>query len=180
MSRTWHEDELRRVAAVQTLIELLVPVLVGLSALMPNHTWRVMASLCGALGLGLVAWHQWVYHRHPGPFDDFDEQQRKLDVLSVATYSLTLVAGAIGLPTVLALALLWLIFSGGSEALMFMRQRELPPGRERTPKLRAQPKLCRSRGTRTGPESPPTYSLTPIRTCARARRAVCGALTLPR
>jgi hypothetical protein len=105
-------------------------VVSAMSALMPNHAWRVVAVLCGAAGLGLVAWHQWAFARHSGPKDDFDRDQRNLDVLSVITYTLTLVAGAARLPTVLALALLWLIFSGASEALMFMRHHDVPPGRK--------------------------------------------------
>lgn len=158
MSTSWHDDRLRRVVAMQTLAELLAPVLVGLSTLTPGDEWRYVAGACGLAGLGLVAWHVAVYRRakadeHSGSgraLDEFDRDQLRLDVFPVVMYSLVLLAAVFEWPRILGLVLLWFIFSGSVEAFQFMRHRVVEPATSGPPEpvaeqLRPEPAVERPR-----------------------------------
>lgn len=156
LSSGWHEKTkpLLRIVAIQTLAELLVPVLIGLSALMPvqpwhdfvgwssvvpDTQWQLIAIMCGVAGLALAVWHITAYrswarsrvnageasHETGRTADEsFDRKQVWLDGFPLASYSAVLLAGLFGWPGLLAGALLWLIFSGSVEAFWFLSHRD--------------------------------------------------------
>ena len=135
-SATWRGRRLLAVAAVAALIELFVPLLVALIALMDGHPWRIAAALAGGLGLLVVGVHWLVYWRFPEGMGErkVRDSEEPAIVESVTKFNRlqlygsaisTLVYGAVTASAfnpgrwglhLLAIACVWLLFSGSFEA----------------------------------------------------------------
>jgi MFS family permease len=113
----WRSSALRRVAAGMALVQLLVPLVAALVALMPGEeSWRVGYMVMGSVGIGALVWQTVLYQRHESVADGFDDRQRLLQLTAfLGTYFALVVFGAKGdgaSPYVVAALSVWLLVSG--------------------------------------------------------------------
>ena len=122
--RTWRTSTLRAAAAALALLQLSVPLLAGVVALMPGNPWRVGYLLMGSAGLLGLVWHGRLYLRHEDEADTFDQRQVQIGLpVSLAVY-FGLVAFAwngsqTSLYVVGALSV-WLLLSGPGQAWLLL------------------------------------------------------------
>jgi hypothetical protein len=121
---TWKHSTLKRATAVLVLIDLFIPLVASIVALMPGNPWRVGYLVMGAVGICGLVWHVRTYLKHEDEADLFDDRQIQwgLPVSTVvyisllafssapATWSLHVVAGLS----------VWLIFSGSGGAWLLL------------------------------------------------------------
>lgn len=129
-SDNWRGRRLLHVAAVAALVELFVPMLVGLVASMGSHPWRIAAALGGGLGLSMVAIHMLIYSadRNRQETSSFDRTQAWGALLSSIIYAL--IATSACLPWSAGMYLLgamctWLLLSGSFEAWWLLSPKDL-------------------------------------------------------
>ena len=117
----WRRDPLRQLAAITTLTELSAPVFFGLIFMMTYHTLHAAGRVVGGIGYVVMSVHIVQYwrcrrNRNPAP-DGFDKWQLAGLGVTFVTFSglfwwpnLSLKAGVC----------IWMIFSGFSEAWLFL------------------------------------------------------------
>ncbi|MDN5762430.1 MAG: hypothetical protein L0H41_08960 [Microlunatus sp.] len=113
----WRRDPLRQAAAIRTLTELATPVFFGLIFLMPDHPWKVAGAVVGTAGYIVMAIHVIAYCRNRNEADSFDRWQLWGIAVTAVTFS-----GLLWWPNLYVKASLcvWMIFSGFSEAWIFL------------------------------------------------------------
>lgn len=136
-SKEWRISRLRRVAAISALVELFVPVLVGMIAVMGANPWKIAALTGGVMGLGMVAYHVGIYRfdRSQDDVTAFDVAQARGTLLSLLVYLAVALSPALPTPAglyVLAGACTWLLFSGSFEAWWLLDPRGLDQPRSQT------------------------------------------------
>jgi len=122
--RTWRTSTLRAATGALALLDLLVPLVAGLVALMPGGSWRVGYLLMGAAGLLGLVWYGWLHLRHEDEADTFDQRQVQLGLpLSLGVYfgliafawngsaTARYVVGGLGV---------WLLLSGSGKAWLLL------------------------------------------------------------
>jgi hypothetical protein len=126
-ARQWTRSKLKRAAALLALLELLVPLLASLVALMPGDPWRIGYSAMGGAGLCGLAWHAAVYRRHESEADSFDDMQMNVGLAISAVVYILLVAFSWAPQTwslhVVASLSVWLVFSGSTKAWLLLSVR---------------------------------------------------------
>jgi hypothetical protein len=130
----WRGTALRTAAAAMALVQLLVPMVAALVALMPGEdTWRVGYVVMGSVGICALVWHTVQYQRHESVADAFDDRQRLFHLtVSLGAYFALVVFSAKGdgpsLYVVAALSV-WLLVSGtvGVWLLLGQDQRSAVP-----------------------------------------------------
>jgi hypothetical protein len=105
-------------------VQLLVPLLAGLVALMPGNPWRVGYLITGAAGLLGLVWHGRLYLRHEDEADTFDQRQVQIGLpVSLAAYfglvALAWNGSSTSLCVVGALSV-WLLLSGSGQAWLLL------------------------------------------------------------
>lgn len=117
-SDIWRLHPLRKTVAVTTLTELAAPMFFGLFFLMPHHPWLWGGRIVGAVGYIVMVWHLIEYIRHREVADSFDRKQLAGISITIVTFSLLLWWPNIA---VKAYTALWMVFSGSTEAWIFLR-----------------------------------------------------------
>ncbi|MGY1682291.1 hypothetical protein [Geodermatophilus sp. SYSU D01176] len=122
--RTWRSSTLRAAAGALALLELLVPLLAGVVALMPGNPWRVGYLLMGSVGLLGLVWHGWLYLRHEDEADTFDQRQIRIGLpVSLGVYFGLVAFAWNGSPTSLYVVgglSAWLLLSGSGGAWLLL------------------------------------------------------------
>jgi hypothetical protein len=122
--RTWRTSTLRAAAAALALLQLVVPLLAGIVALMPGNPWRVAYLLMGSVGLLGLVWHGRLYLRHEDEADTFDQRQVQLGLpVSLAVYFGLVAFAWNGSPTslyVVGALSVWLLLSGSGQAWLLL------------------------------------------------------------
>jgi len=122
----WRGNDMRRMTAVVSLVELLVVMIASLVALMPGHRVYLANTIAGVCGLVSLLPHYLTYSSNRSTATDYDTLRARLSWLSVLVYGGLLVASlpnfwesaparpdfALGLGLSL---LTWLLFSGSAE-----------------------------------------------------------------
>jgi hypothetical protein len=126
----WWGSALKLTVAAMSLLELLIPFLAAVIALMPSHPWRIGYWVMGGAGVAGLIVHAVIYLRHEEEADAFDEQQMHLGLpISLCVYSWILCATtgneSWSLYVVASLSV-WLLFSGSFEAC-YLLSRGRPP-----------------------------------------------------
>jgi hypothetical protein len=114
----WHKTPLRHVAAVTTLIELAMPLFFGLLVITPDHPWEVAGAIVGAAGYLVLIWHIYLLIRARKKITDFDKWQIIGLPITGTTFSLLLWYPSLAVKSYVCT---WLIFSGATEAWIFLR-----------------------------------------------------------
>jgi len=136
----WRGKPLRAALAVLTLAELAAPVFFGLIFLFPGHPWNVAGQVVGASGYVAILWHAGSFRRHRHDATKLDKWQMAGSALPVTTFSLVLWYPDLRWK---AAVLVWLIFSGLTEAWFFLRlpvmvEEGQPSGQGQPPMLPAK------------------------------------------
>src|SRR4051795_10133279 len=94
----WRGTALRTAAATMALVQLLVPTVAALVALMPGEdTWRIGYVVMGSVGIVALVWHTVIYLAHESAADAFDGRQRLLGLtVSLGVYFALIVFGVKG------------------------------------------------------------------------------------
>lgn len=114
----WRGHPLRQTVAVTTLAELAAPMFFGLIFLFPDHPWTEAGFVVGLGGYGVIMWHLVEFIRRYNEADSFDKKQMLGSTIVLATFSCVM-----WIPSLPWKAgfLVWMIFSGLSEAWIFLR-----------------------------------------------------------
>ena len=124
MSRSWRTSPLRAAAGALALLELLVPLLAGVVALMPGNPWRVGYLVLGSAGLLGLVWHGRCYLRHEDDADTFDQRQVQIGLpVSLGVYFALVAFAWNGSPTsryVVGALSVWLLLSGSGKAWLLL------------------------------------------------------------
>ena len=122
--RRWRTSTLRAAAAALALLQLVVPLLAGVVALMPGNPWRVGYLLMASAGLLGLVWHGRLYLRHEDDADTFDQRQVQIGLpASLAVYFGLVAFAWNGSPTslyVVGALSLWLLLSGSGQAWLLL------------------------------------------------------------
>jgi hypothetical protein len=113
----WRGTALRAATAGLALVQVLVPMVAALVALMPGEdTWRVGYVVMGSVGICALVWHTVQYQRHESVADAFDDRQRLFHLtVSLGAYFALVVFSAKGdgpSTYVVAALSVWLLVSG--------------------------------------------------------------------
>jgi len=114
----WIKSPMRKLVAIQTLFEFLVPTFFGLIALLPiligkdMEPWRIGGVLTAALGLGMSVVVIRFGIKNSSQLDPFGRNQLKMQPLALGEYLLLLGFSVAGNITGAAIILVWLLFSG--------------------------------------------------------------------
>jgi hypothetical protein len=116
-SSRWRSTVLRPAAVALALLQLLVPLLAALVALVPGDTsWQVGYLVMGAVGLLAQVWYAARYLRNEDAADAFDQRQLQWTLPASTCVYLTMLAFSAGpqvsSPRVVAGLSIWLLFSG--------------------------------------------------------------------
>jgi hypothetical protein len=122
--RTWQTSTLRAAAAALALLQLAVPLLAGLVALMPGNPWRVGHLVMGSAGLLGLVWHGWLHLRHEDEADTFDQRQVQIGLpVSLAAYFGLVAFAWNGSPTslyVVGALDVWLLLAGSVQVWLLL------------------------------------------------------------
>ncbi|GII23807.1 hypothetical protein [Planosporangium mesophilum] len=116
-SDIWRTHPLKQTVAITTLGELAAPMFLGILFLMPGHPWVLGGRLVGVGGYLIMAWHVAVFIRYRRLADRFDKWQLCGVAITVVTFSFLLWWDSLD---VKAYTAAWMIFSGFSEAWVFL------------------------------------------------------------
>ena len=129
--RLWVRSGLRRAVATSALGELMIPLFVSAIALMADNPWRIAAWIGGLFGIGVILWHWRSYILEFDRAEQYDRLQARGAWWSLGVYLSVFIAGfldpAPGL-YILASILVWLLFSGASEAWILLTREERSNG----------------------------------------------------
>jgi hypothetical protein len=137
-SARWRVTSLKEAAAAVALGELLVPLLAGLVALMPNTPWRIGYLVTGGLAICVLVGHVATYLRHDDTADTFDDRQVQWGLPVSAAVCLSLIVFSCSPADwsvyVVAGLSVWLVLSGTCRGwLLLSRPDRTAGGSSRVP-----------------------------------------------
>lgn len=129
--RSWHwkGQPLKQAVALTTLTELAAPMIFGLIFMFPGHPYRTAGYIVGAAGYAVAGGHLLIFIRHRAIAERFDWAQLGGTAVILTTFSILTWAPDIRWK---AGVLVWMIFSGASEAWLFLRPGEIDEDAART------------------------------------------------
>jgi len=123
-ARAWKNSTLKRAAAVRALLELFIPLVAAVVALMPGNPWRVGYLVMGAVGICGLVWHVRTYVKHEDETDLFDDRQIQWGVPVSTVVYISLLAFSSAAATwslyVVAGLSVWLVFSGAAQVWLLL------------------------------------------------------------
>jgi hypothetical protein len=127
---SWIKKPLRKLIAIQTLLEFLIPAFFTLIALLPMKAsffgqptagWQgggMLVGIGGGLVALLISYRAITQHQ----LDPFGKQQLWLQPLALIEYALLFISSFLGSFVWTALLLIWLLVSGSWEAWRFFSE----------------------------------------------------------
>jgi hypothetical protein len=125
--RLWARSGLRRAIATSALGELMIPLFVSAISLMADNPWRVAAWIGGLFGICVILWHWRSYILEFDLAERYDRVQAGGAWWSFGLYLTVFASGFLspGLGIyILASIIIWLLFSGASEAWILLTREE--------------------------------------------------------
>ena len=128
----WISDLMRRLIAVQTLLEFLVPSFFSIIALMPISplalrniqiaVWQVGGCITSILGIVVAIFVTEYGLKHRSSLDMFGRSQLKLQILVFAEYSILFISSIMGNLELASALIVLLLFSGAWETWQFFAE----------------------------------------------------------
>jgi hypothetical protein len=125
--KAWSQDPFKRLIAVQTLLEFMVPSFFALVALVPSpsggpggsSTWRFAALVTGAIGLAWTARTTFFAFRRRHELDGWARMQLRFQGLAFVEYVSILAFSALNRLTWTVGVMIFLFASGAFETWVF-------------------------------------------------------------
>lgn len=128
----WISKPMRKLVAVQTLIEFLVPSFFAFVALLPVQQvamgnlqlagWQLGGMLAGIVGVFTAAFITRHGIQNRRKLDSFGQNQLRLQWMAFGEYTLILLFAAIGSLVGVSIMMVWLLMSGSIETWLFFAE----------------------------------------------------------